>query len=139
MNKLQFPYLGNQAIVASGRVMLLAKDDSVLILGKEAVGISTTKTFNVDAKESTIINSPKIQLGLTAKQQIIRGTEFVSYFKTFLEDLKTGVAKELQSSSATNIHTAMLAIYTAGINMENAINRLHDSLDGTLSSKTYTD
>lgn len=139
MNKLKFPYLGNQGILTSGRIMLIAKDDCVLILGKESVGISSTKTVNIDAKESIILSTPNIQLGLNAKQQVIRGTEFVNYFKQFLEDLKSGVAKELKVATAGNIHTAMLAVYTAGVNMENAINRLYDSLDSTLSNKTHTD
>jgi hypothetical protein len=67
MYKPDFPYLGNQAIISSGRVMHHAKDDMVFIFGKKGVGISTPATFNVDATERTIIASPKIELGYQAE------------------------------------------------------------------------
>ena len=64
----QFPYLGNQAIITSGRTTLHSYDDFVLIFGKKGVAVSSPATFTVDAQERSIINSPVIELGYRAER-----------------------------------------------------------------------
>jgi hypothetical protein len=73
MYKPVFPYLGNQAIISSGRCVVHAKDDMVFIFGKKGVGISTPATFNIDAPERTIIASSTIQLGYQAIEPVLLG------------------------------------------------------------------
>lgn len=68
MYKPDFPYLGNQVIISSGRVVTHSKDDMIFLFGKKGVGISTPATFNVDANERTLIASPKIELGYQAEK-----------------------------------------------------------------------
>ena len=63
----QFPYLGNQAIITSGRVTIHSYDDFIFLFGKKGVAISSPATFTVDANERTIIASPKIELGYQAE------------------------------------------------------------------------
>ena len=75
----QFPYKGNQIIISSGRVVVHAKDDAVFILGKQAVGISSPKTINLDSNEKILLNCSKIELGYKAESQgepIILGKTF---------------------------------------------------------------
>jgi hypothetical protein len=138
MYKPQFPYKSDQIILHSDRVMLFAKNDSVFILGKQSVGISTQNTFNVDAKVSTIINSQKIQLGFNSDQQVMLGTNYVRYLREFLSELDLGVATPLKTANASNIHTTMLNISIAGMNLEKAIKKFKESLNNTLSNTTYT-
>lgn len=63
----QFPYLGNQAIITSGRVVHHSYDDFIFLFGKKGVAISSPATFTVDANERTVIASPKIELGFQAE------------------------------------------------------------------------
>jgi hypothetical protein len=64
----QFPYVGNQAIITSGRVTIHSYDDFIFLFGKKGVAISSPTTFTVDATERTIINSPVIELGFRAQR-----------------------------------------------------------------------
>jgi hypothetical protein len=68
MYKPQFPYVGNQAIITSGRVTIHSYDDFIFLFGKKGVAISSPSTFTVDATERTIIASPKIELGYQAER-----------------------------------------------------------------------
>lgn len=64
----QFPYLGNQVIITSGRVTHHSYDDFIFLFGKKGVAISSPATFTVDANERTIIASAEIELGYQAKR-----------------------------------------------------------------------
>ena len=64
----QFPYVGNQAIITSGRVVIHSYDDFIFLFGKKGVAISSPNTFTVDANERTIITSRKIELGYRAER-----------------------------------------------------------------------
>ena len=65
----QFPYLGNQVIISSGRVTHHSYDDFIFLFGKKGVAISSPATFTVDANERTVLASPKIELGYQAQIQ----------------------------------------------------------------------
>ena len=64
----QFPYVDNQAIITSGRVLIHSYDDFIFLFGKKGVAISSPSTFTVDANERTIIASPIIELGYRAER-----------------------------------------------------------------------
>ena len=59
----QDAFEGNQVIINSDRIVFNAKTDSILGTAKVSVGFSTEGTFNIDADDHTIIDSPKIYLG----------------------------------------------------------------------------
>ena len=83
-------YAGNQIIINSDRLLFNAKDDSILIIGNESVGISTNGTFNVDSGSETIINSPEIYLGLDAVEPVVLGDTLLG----LLEELCDGLLAE---------------------------------------------
>ena len=83
-------YKGNQIIINSDRLLFNAKDDAVLIIGSETVGISTNGTFNVDSGSETIINSPEIYLGLDAVEPVVLGDTLLG----LLEELCDGLLAE---------------------------------------------
>lgn len=88
MYKPEFPYVGNQAIISSGRVVQHSYDDFILLFGKKGVGVSSPATFTVDANESTIINSPVISLGLGAKQPVLLGETTATQLGSLLEAIQ---------------------------------------------------
>ena len=55
--KLPSLYTQPQIILNSNRIVLNAKEDSILISGNQSVSLSSNKTINIEAKETTIIGN----------------------------------------------------------------------------------
>ena len=87
--KPDFPYLGDQIIINSGRVTLNSKEDSVFIFGKNAIGLSSAGTINFDSDDKFIVNSPKIYLGLEAKEPLVKGDSLEVVLNDILSSLIT--------------------------------------------------
>lgn len=71
----EFPYKGKQIIVSSGRVIVHAKNDSVFLLGKKNVGISSGGEVHIDANAEVYIDAPKISLGNKVTPDTMVGLE----------------------------------------------------------------
>lgn len=93
-------YKGEQIILSSGRIVFNAKYDSVMFFAKKALAFSSAGTFNIDSDDYTIINAPKIYLGLLAHQErepLLLGNktndlliDLIESIKTFTDLIKTG-------------------------------------------------
>jgi len=111
-----FPYKGNQAIISSGRILFHAKEDSVLIFGKKAVGISSIGPVNIDTYQGVTISSPKIELGLKAKDEgenLMLGITTNQMLVELLDELER-VGSALTQLSTTGLPAASIAILSAG-------------------------
>jgi hypothetical protein len=137
----QFPYLGNQAITTSGRVVIHSYDDFIFLFGKKGVAISSPATFTVDANERTIISSPKIELGYQAEAEgepLLLGdttTKQLGYLLDAVQNLSNALAQlnseELETSVPIIIQTATVLSDTA----KNVKAQLNTKC---LSKNTYT-
>ena len=90
-----FPYLSDQLILNSGRVLLNSKFDSTMLFGKRSIALSSDGTLNFDSRLKYIVNSPRIELGLGDKASVALGEPLIEY----LDKLSTGLsdlAKELE-------------------------------------------
>lgn len=120
----QFPYLGNQAIITSGRVVHHSYDDFILLFGKKGVAVSSPATFTVDANERVIIASPKIELGYQAEakgEPVLLGKTTaiqLSFLMDAIQNLSNALVKlsaeELEISVPAIIQTAKVLSSTAG-------------------------
>jgi len=138
MYKPVFPYLGNQAIVSSGRVVIHSSDDFIFYFGKKGVAISSPATFTVDAEEKTIIASPQIQLGLEADQQVFRGNETAKQLGNVLDQLKE-LASIITTMKATTIEVTVTQLNALGPILKDTLERTSGSLSSNcLSKTTYT-
>tara|TARA_R110000744_G_scaffold53939_2_gene114830 strand:+ start:2833 stop:3315 length:483 start_codon:yes stop_codon:yes gene_type:complete len=71
-------YYGNQVIINSDRLLFNAKNDSIFLFSKEAIGFSANGSINFDTSNKKegdtaskfIVNSPNIYLGLDSKGNI---------------------------------------------------------------------
>lgn len=146
----QFPYSGSQVIVSSDRVTLHSKKDAVFILGKAAIGLSSTDTINLDANKKVLIACDKIELGYKAEengQPVVLGNTLNERMVLLLGQLSTA-GDLLEKASTTNLGTAMIAIHTAGKTIKSACDELKELLERTdgsgksnspiLSKNTYT-
>lgn len=108
----KFPYLGNQVIITSGRVVNHSYDDFIFLFGKKGVSISSPATFTVDANERTIIASPKIELGYQAESRgepVLLGSSTVTQLG-FLIDAIVNVSDALNQLTAETPETAIAGI-----------------------------
>jgi len=83
-------YEGKQVIITSDRLLFNARNDAILIIGDQTVGVSTNGTFNIDSGAETIINSPEIYLGLDAKEPVVLGDTLLG----LLEELCDALGQE---------------------------------------------
>lgn len=135
--KPDFPYRGNQIIIDSGRVLLNSKEDSTFIIGKKAVGISSSGTINLDSDGMCIINSPEIRLGLNASHPLVYGDELADILNEFciiMSEIVVPEMKEAVDSSDTKI----TGVVTAAVGIEKAVKGLNDGLSRILSNTNFT-
>lgn len=141
MYKPQFPYLGNQAIITSGRVINHSYDDFIFLFGKKGVSVSSPATFTVDANERTIIASPKVELGFSAEtrgEPVLLGTSTVTQLSRLLDDIKS-LSEALKTLNPEQPNIAIPGIITAAVKLSASA----DSIKGLLSTEclsknTYT-
>lgn len=132
-----FPYLGSQVLVASERIHLHARKDSVLVTARKSISLSSLGSLNVDCNKYVAINSPRIDLGLNADQQVILGTLFINELRNFLLQIQTA-GSELAAVGESKIADAMTKVGVAGKQIKESSQRLSEKLDGMLSKNTYT-
>lgn len=127
----QFPYKGNQIILSTDRIVLHAEKDSIFVFGKQAVGLSSTKTINLDANEKVIIACKKIELGNKAEtigEPVVLGKKLNEELIILLDALALA-GDQLKSANATNLGTAMIAVHSAGLKISLACQRLKELLN----------
>ena len=137
----QFPYLGNQVIISSGRVVTHSKDDFIFLFGKKGVSVSSPSSFTVDAEERTIITSPKIELGYQAEaggESVLLGNSTVEQL-SFLLDAIQNFSDALAEISAEEPETAIAKIVQTATVLSGTAQTVKAQLTNfCLSNTTYT-
>jgi hypothetical protein len=82
-------YTNPQVIINSDRVVINAKNDSVLISGQNSVGLSSNGSINLESTSEINIASKLTRLGSkNANQSVLRGDETVAYLKILITELQ---------------------------------------------------
>ena len=134
--KPEFPYLGDQIIINSGRVTLNSKDDSVFLFGKKAIGFSSAGTINFDADDKIIINSPQIYLGLEAKEPLVRGQALEDLLSDLLDSLNELGGKMRFAVDSNGMFITSLT--TSGRSLQRSVSRVKSNLKSIKSTKNFT-
>ncbi len=138
MYKPDFPYLGNQVIISSGRVTAHSKDDMIFLFGKKGIGLSTPATVNLDVGEATIIASPIIQLGFDAVEPVLLGNKTVKQLEELLDAVKA-LSDALSKMTAQNLDVSIPAIIQASVVLSGQATSIKTQLNTScLSKTTYT-
>lgn len=139
-----FPYKGNQLILTSDRVTLHAKNDAIFLFGKQAVGLSSTNTINLDASNKVIVAAPVIELGNKAQslgQPVVLGDNLNQQLRSLLAAL-SAIGTLLAQSSESNLGATMQNIASAGKLINTESNRILQALEPSnsviLSKNTFT-
>jgi hypothetical protein len=82
-------YTNPQIILNSDRIILNAKNDSILISGQNSVGISSNGSVNLESTSEMNLASKLVRLGgVKANQSVLRGDETVAYLKILITELQ---------------------------------------------------
>jgi hypothetical protein len=128
-----------QIIANSSRVIINAKDDSVLISGQKSVGISSNDSVNIESKQ-VYIDSTDIKLGSTnASQPVLKGNDTVELLKQ-LTTIMQGLSQILQVTQiypeGVPIPDAASLVISGQANdaLKAIMNRLNDDKNGIKSN-----
>lgn len=136
----QFPYLGNQVILSSGRVVHHSYDDFIFLFGKKGVAVSSPATFTVDANERTIIASPKVELGYQAEtngEPVLLGRSTIVQLGLLLDAIKN-VSQALNKLTAETPETAIPGIIQTTTVLSEIAVSVKGQLNTCLSTNTFT-
>jgi hypothetical protein len=82
-------YANPQLILNSDRIVINAKNDSVLISGQNSVGLSSNGSINLESTSEINIASKLTRLGnKNANQSVLRGDETIEYLKMIINELQ---------------------------------------------------
>lgn len=97
-----------QAIITSGRVVLNAKNDSVLISGGTSIGLSAHESVNIDSDAYIGLDSEKIYLGKKArtspsqrKEGVLLGNQTEDFLEQLLRMVE-GLAIDMQTATTVD-------------------------------------
>jgi hypothetical protein len=134
----QFPYLGNQAIVSSGRVVIHSYDDYIFHFGKKGVSISTPGTFTMDVGEKTVVASNRIELGFNAVEPVLLGRS-TTLNLSFLLDNLSELCDGLSKLNAKNLEAALPKVVQQAIILKEVSLSVKNRLStDCLSKNTFT-
>jgi len=134
--KPEFPYLGNQIIINSGRVTLNSKDDSIFLFAKTAIGFSSAGTINFDSDDKFIVNSPQIHLGLDSVEPLVKGNQLELILNDILDSLNNLGRRLSKTRDSNGIY--LTNIVTASKSLRGDIKRLRPLIKDILSKQNFT-
>jgi hypothetical protein len=132
-------FISPQIIANSSRVVINAKDDSVLISGQKSVGISSNDSINIESKQ-VYMDSTDIKLGsVNASQPVLKGNDTVELLKQ-LTTIMQGLSQILQVAQiypeGVPIPDAASLVISGQANdaLKAIMNRLNDNKNGIKSN-----
>lgn len=138
MGSPEFPYSGNQLILSSDRVHLHAKNEYVVILGREGVVVSTPKEVHINSNRGVLVDAPIIELGHEAQElgeKVMLGETFVHHLTIFIKSTKS-IGSLLETVGATNIADMASKLVDAGSQLRIASSRLENIIAMSVEEDT---
>lgn len=160
MYKPQDPNIYNkdQIILNSGRLLLNAKEDAILLFAKKAISLSSTDSvhINCDAKPGFIVNAPKIHLGIPSRTfvgppqylsdkldgqdgqefRLVKGEIMRDALLNLLDDLK-GLVDQISKGVHGKEGTPYPFMGAATV-LQKDINDIKQTISDSLSTQNYT-
>jgi len=129
-----FPYTGNEAIITSDRVTLLADKDAVFVFGNQAVSLSSQNTVNLDASNKVIISSPVINLGDknadTLGESAVLGDTLVSLLTQVISTIQDflDAAANVEYSDLSTLSDMAISADNASMILDDLSNSIQNSI-----------
>ena len=136
----EFPYTGRQILIDSGRVTLNAKDDSVFLIGKEAIGLSTDGAIHINSGGNFLVNSDKVYFGLKTEESdhepVILGNKLATALNNLAVSL--GLVATSLEAAVDSQGANLMQVQTAGKTLLAASDQLNEAIKIIRSDKTFT-
>jgi hypothetical protein len=134
----QFPYLGKQIILNSGRLHLNANEDFILINSKKSISLGAPGSINVDTDGGFIVNAKSIKLGIgdESDHPLVYGDVLLEIFSQMsqqLQKVQLSLALAEDSTSAP-----ILACKNAATHFKGFIKILDTSIETLNSKQNFT-
>lgn len=136
----EFPYSKDQAIVSSGRVVLHAQDDSIMLFGNKSIALSSLGTVNLDIAERLCISAPKIELGLNAEtvgDPVVLGNKYKEMMIDLLSKLQR-LSNALTRFNESESEVAVSGIVNSSATLASTCARIQANINTLLSDVTYS-
>lgn len=131
-------YSGNQIIINSGRVVVNAYNDHLLLISNNSVNLNAVESVNIDTKE-TIIQSNVYLGGKDATEPLLKGKTTVGILQeTMINIANLADTLQLLISQPAGTNFATLAA-TAGAVSKNLNVLITELQNKTLSTKSFTE
>lgn len=131
-------YSGNQIIVNSGRVVINAYNDHLLLISNNSINLNAVESVNIDTKE-TIIQSNVYLGGKDATEPLLKGKITAGILQDAMTNIAT-LADTLQllisQPAGTNFATLAATAGTVSKNLGVLITKLQNE---SLSTKSFTE
>ncbi len=132
-------YKGKQLIFTSDRVLLNAKNDSVMLFAKQSIIFSSTDSLHFNTDGTCIVNSSKIQLGLNATEPLLLGNKTTQLLKELLEKLDLMSAALAKATYYVGgVEVPYTTINTPAEDLNQKIKELLGKLEEIKSKQNYT-
>lgn len=87
-------YSSNQVLINSGRLVLNANVDSVLLSSAKSINLNSQDSVNIDSKNQVVINSPSILLGdKNATEPVLKGDITIELLSELVDELGKWMAQ----------------------------------------------
>jgi len=132
-------YNKNQVILTSDRLIFNAREDNVFLIANKDIALSANKDLHINTGGSTIVNSPRIQLGIDGDiQPIAKGDALVDTLDKILSSL-TELSAVLSTAVATGVGvSSLLSINTAGQKLQSSVTNIKAGLNKIKSKTSFT-
>ena len=82
-------YSSPQVILNSNRIVLNAKEDSILLSSAKSINLNSQDSVNIDSKNTFIVNSPNILLGSKdATEPLLKGDTTIELLSELVDELR---------------------------------------------------
>lgn len=132
----QFPHNGNQIIYTSDRIVLNSRNDSIFLFSNKVIGLSSNEGIHLNTDKEVIINSSKIQLGIDAKEPLVKGNQLTNLLEKLLNDLGS-IGDQLYSATDSN-GNPIPSVQTSGNSLIKSTKRIKILLKNINSTQNFT-
>lgn len=135
---------GDQALVASDRVVLNARRREVLVFAGGSIGLSSRQSIFMDCEDQVVINSPKISLGFEAREHLLLGDktkEWITELTNQLVNLVNAINSIFVLTGTGPSSTVQASASPAVAQLERikqAVTQLRDKAPSLLSAQNTT-
>jgi hypothetical protein len=130
-------YKKDQIILNSGRILLNAKSDSVLIRASKAISLSSAGTINFDSDNSFIVNAPRIDLGLNAVEPLLKGNTTVDYIKRLIEQFSR-LCEILEKLTGAPAGIPIFAVNAVASTIKTTLTTMLTQIESLKSKQNFT-